>query len=150
MNLLIKVLFCFLLISCVSPKEHQYEDLSGNPVFLEDFKGKKIILHFWATTCRPCLEEMPVLQEMHDSLKQENFVVLLASDQSTDVIKKYTKNSDLDFTFLRFTGPLHKLNVYVLPTTFLYNSEGEKVDEINGAVKWDDAQIFKNLTSNHL
>ncbi len=38
-----------------------YADLEGNPVELSDYKGKRILLNFWATWCRPCIEEMPSL-----------------------------------------------------------------------------------------
>jgi len=38
-----------------------YEDLMGNPIVLSDYKGKRLLVNYWATWCKPCIEEMPAM-----------------------------------------------------------------------------------------
>ncbi|MCM4167196.1 Thiol:disulfide interchange protein TlpA [Arenibacter antarcticus] len=124
-----------------------YEDLEGNPISLSDYKGKNILLNFWATWCRPCLEEMPSLLRSKAILEKENYIFLLVSDQSVKKISDFKDKNDYDFNFIRTTAALSQLNIYALPTTFIYNKKGEKVDEITGAVEWDSEPIITKLKS---
>ena len=66
-----------------------YEDLEGNPVALSDYSGKRILLNFWATWCRPCIEEMPSLLKAQEVLGKEDYVFLLATDQSVNIINSF-------------------------------------------------------------
>ncbi|MCK5441812.1 MAG: TlpA family protein disulfide reductase [Maribacter sp.] len=122
-----------------------YVDLEGNPIALSDYKGKRILLNFWATWCRPCIEEMPALLKAQSRLEKEGYVFLLASDQSTETIKKFKAKKNFDFNFIKFTGSLAQLKIQALPTTFIYNEKGEKVDEITGGVEWDSQEIIGRL-----
>ncbi len=122
-----------------------YEDLDGNAVSLSDFKGKRILLNFWATWCKPCVQEMPSLMKAKSILEKEGFVILLASDESLKTIRKFKQSVPHIFKYLRYKGGLAQLNVYALPTTFIYNEAGEKVHEIIGATAWDSPEIIKKL-----
>lgn len=122
-----------------------YEDLEGNPVELSDFKGKRILLNFWATWCRPCIEEMPSLLKSKTILEKENYVFLLATDQSTEKIKSFIERKNFDFNYIRLTGSFAQLKIQALPVTFIYNEKGEKVDEISGAIAWDSPEIIERL-----
>lgn len=126
------------------PTSH-YEDLEGNTIELDQYKGKRILLNFWATWCRPCIEEMPALLKAQSKLEKEGYVFLLASDQSTETIKKFKAKKNFDFNFIKFTGSLAQLKIQALPTTFIYNEKGEKVDEITGGVEWDSEEIIDRL-----
>jgi peroxiredoxin len=123
----------------------RYEDLEGNTIELDQYKGKRILLNFWATWCRPCIEEMPSLLKAQSRLKKEGYVFLLASDQSIETIKKFKAKKNFDFNFIKFTGSLAQLKIQALPTTFIYNEKGEKVDEITGGVEWDSQEIIGRL-----
>ncbi|MEO9512127.1 MAG: TlpA disulfide reductase family protein [Flavobacteriaceae bacterium] len=125
--------------------EQLYEDLEGNQILLTNYKGKRILLNFWATWCKPCIEEMPALLRSKNILDKENYIFLLASDQSVEKIKAFKEKHNLDFNFIRFTGSLSQLRIYALPTTFIYNESGEKVDEISGAALWDSQQMIDKL-----
>lgn len=121
-----------------------YEDLKGNPISLNSYKGKKILLNFWATWCRPCVQEMPSLERSKSLLEQENYVLLLASDQSTKEIEVFKAETGFNLNFIRYTGTFSQLKIYALPTTFVFNEKGEKIAEINGASEWDSSEmIFK-------
>lgn len=124
-----------------------YEDLEGNAIELSDYKGKKILLNFWATWCRPCIEEMPSLLRAQEILATENYVFLLASDQSVDKIKDFVAKRDFDFNFIKFNGSLAELQINALPVTFIYNEAGEQVERITGGVEWDTSEMIQRLKS---
>lgn len=128
--------------------ETSYEDLEGNPVSLSDFKGKKILLNYWATWCRPCIEEMPALLRAQEILTKENYIFLLASDQSMDKIKTFVNQRKFDFKFIRYKGSLAELGINALPTTLFYNETGDQVLKVVGQTDWDSDEAieqFKNL-----
>ena len=58
-----------------------YVDLNNNEVDLSSFRGKKILINYWATWCGPCIQEMPSLLKAQELLKDENYIFLLVSDE---------------------------------------------------------------------
>ena len=122
-----------------------YQDLNGNEVSLEDFKGKRIVLNFWATWCRPCIEEMPSMLNAQELLKDDGYVSLLASDQSMDKIKAFKEKKKFDFTFIKYNGSWAEQGVNALPATFIYNTKGEQVERIDGITIWDSPEIIQKL-----
>ena len=94
---------------------------------LDDYKGKWVLVNFWATWCPPCLEEMPDLQTLHE--KRKDLVVLGIAMEYQD--PKYVKQfaDDLLVTFPIVLGNA-KIAAQIgkvpgLPTTYLYNPEGK-------------------------
>lgn len=122
-----------------------YEDLEGKPVTLSDYSGKRILLNFWATWCRPCIEEMPSLLKAQEVLGKEDYVFLLATDQSAKIINAFKVRKGFEFTYIRYTGTFADLGINALPKTFIYNKNGDKVDEISGAIAWDSPEIIEKL-----
>lgn len=122
-----------------------YKDLNGNTILLKNYIGKKILVNYWATWCRPCLEEMSSLERAHSLLAKENFVLLLVSGESTKTIKDFKSKTNFNFDYLKYTGDFSELNIYALPTTHIYNEKGEKITEIVGAYEWDSPEILNKL-----
>ena len=122
-----------------------YEDLDGNPIALSDFKGKRVLLNFWATWSRPCIEEMPSLSKAKEVLEKENYVFLLATDQPIKTIKSFKEKKNFDFNYVKLNGAFAQLGIKALPVTFIYNENGDKVDQISGAVEWDSQEIINRL-----
>lgn len=122
-----------------------YEDLEGNPVLLSDYKNKKIVLNFWATWCQPCVNEMPSLLKAAAILKKNNYVFLLASNESAETIKAFKNTHNFNFNFIKFTGNLSSLKIYALPKTFIYNTKGKKISEISGAQTWNSPTVINRL-----
>ncbi|MGB5555498.1 MAG: TlpA disulfide reductase family protein, partial [Flavobacteriaceae bacterium] len=123
----------------------RFQDLNGNPIQLSDYQGKRIVLNYWATWCGPCIQEMPSMERAQQLLGEENYLFLLASDQSLEKIKAFTKKKNFDLFFVKFNGALAEEQIYALPATFIYNSEGEKVERIDGATEWDAPEIIQKL-----
>ena len=97
-----------------------YEDLEGNPIELSDYKGKRVLLNYWATWCRPCIEEMPDMEKAQTILEKENYVFLFASDQSVDKINKFKEARGFQLDFIKFNGVYAEENISALPATFMH------------------------------
>ena len=122
-----------------------YEDLEGNPVELADYRGKRILLNYWATWCRPCIEEMPDLLKLQDSLAQENYVFLFASDQSLKKISDFKEARGFDFKYIKYNGAYAQQKINALPVTLVYNEAGEQVSRFDGGMAWDSPEMIEKL-----
>jgi len=122
-----------------------YEDIEGNPIELSDYKGKRVLMNYWATWCRPCIEEMPDMEKAQTILANENYVFLFASDQSIEKIVKFKEARGFQLEFIKFNGVYAEENVSALPATFIYNEAGEKVLRFDGGLKWDSPEMIEKL-----
>ncbi|MEP2239044.1 MAG: TlpA disulfide reductase family protein [Maribacter sp.] len=122
-----------------------YEDLEGNPIELSDYKDKRVLVNYWATWCRPCIEEMPDMEKAQAILADENYVFLFASDQSVEKINKFKEARGFQLDFIKFNGVYAEENVSALPATFIYNEVGEQVARFDGGLKWDSPEMIEKL-----
>ena len=122
-----------------------YEDLAGTPIELADYKGKRVLVNYWATWCRPCIEEMPDLLELQEILATENYVFVLASDESTKKIENFKQKRGFDFNFIKYNGTYSELNIDALPVSFVYNEAGEEVLRFDGAMEWTTPELLEQL-----
>ncbi len=122
-----------------------YENMDGKPIALSDYHDKKVILNYWATWCRPCIAEMPSLERLQSILPAKEYVLLLASDQSMKEIKKFKKTKGYNLEFIKYNGTWADENITALPTTFIINALGEKVERIVGETAWDTPEMIQKL-----
>jgi thiol-disulfide isomerase/thioredoxin len=113
-------------------------DLDGQPVNLEAFRGKTVFINFWATWCKPCIQEMPYIDSIQHLLSKNGVVFLLASEETPEQIKEFKQHYQFDFNFVRLTN-MEELSMDGLPTTYIYNPKGEKVFAETGYRKWNDS-----------
>ncbi len=113
------------------------KDLNDHVINLKEYKGKIIFINFWATWCKPCLEEMPSIQKAQEILKDKNIVFLFASDELAEQIENFKSEYDYNFNYVR-TENLAELNILALPTTFIFDIHGKLVFNEMGYRKWDD------------
>ena len=122
-----------------------YEDLDGNPVELTDYRGKRILLNYWATWCRPCIEEMPALLKLQGILEEENYVFLFASDQTVKKIVAFKEARGFDFKYIKYNGAYAEQRINALPVTLVYNEVGEQVLRFDGGMAWDSPEMIEQL-----
>ncbi|MFT5736257.1 MAG: thiol-disulfide isomerase/thioredoxin [Maribacter sp.] len=122
-----------------------YSDLEGNPIELADYKGKRVFLNYWATWCRPCIEEMPDLLKLQATLLAENYIFLLASDESVEKIKTFKAARGFDFKFITYNGTNAAQQINALPVTFIYNEVGAQVFRFDGAMDWNTQELIEKL-----
>lgn len=105
--------------------------LDGKEVHLSDYRGKKVILNFWATWCPPCKAEMPAMQKYYSKLKEKDNVEILAfnltfSGDSKKNVEQFVASYKL--TFPVFTtndkSVADKFGILVMPSTFFIDEEG--------------------------
>jgi len=137
------------VVTEVAVLESTFQDLEGNPVALSDFQGKRIFLNYWATWCRPCIEEMPAIERLQTILEKENYVFLLASDQDITKIAKFKAARDFDFNYVKFNGNLADQQITALPVTIIYNELGELMERFDGGEVWDAPEMIQKLTALH-
>ena len=112
-------------------------NLDNSAVDLKQYKGKTIFINFWATWCKPCIEEMPTIKKAMDLFKDEKIEFLFASDESAEEIQAFESGHNYGFYFTR-AGNIDHLNIIGLPTTFIFDKEGKQVFSEMGYRKWDD------------
>ncbi len=124
----------------------EFTDASGKVLHIADFRGRSVLLNFWATWCAPCLQELPALDRVAAELKAENFVVLpISTDrQGTEVVKPFYEKLQLKELGLYFDPKStfsQAAKVQVLPTTLLIDKDGRIVVAGEGAVEWDVPEV---------
>jgi len=111
-------------------------DLEGNTVWLSDFKGKVIILDFWATWCPPCLQEMPHFVELYEKYRDDGFqmIGIAISSGAAKNVKKFATEHGINYLMLmgnrQVTGKYG--GIYGIPTTFLIDRQGRIVKKYIG------------------
>ena len=128
-------------------KAFSLEDVNGNNVALEDYKGKFVLLNFWATWCAPCRKEMPSMSNLHDELNGRGLeVVGVHVGPSLAGVKKFLKNVPVNFTILIDKNmQLNNWDVRGLPTTYLINPDGRLVYEAVGEREWSSPEMVSFL-----
>ncbi len=136
-------------ISGQKAPDFSLKDMNGNPVSLSSFKGKVILLNFWATWCPPCRDEIPSMDKLNRQLKDKGFMVLSVSvDRSLSAIADFIKKAPVSFPVLiddkqKVTKSLYK--VYTIPTTFLINRNGIIVEKFFGEHDWTEPEMVKKV-----
>ena len=105
-------------------------DLSGRTVTLADYRGKVVLLDFWATWCPSCETELPALKAMHARLKGGDFALLAVSvdEAGPEVVARYAAEKAMPWTVLFSDEDAAKAyRVFALPTKFLIGRDGALV-----------------------
>lgn len=129
----------------------QLTDLNNKAVRLEDYKGKTVFINFWATWCKPCIEEMPSIEKAQARISDKETVFLFASSESIEEIKEFRNNHSYEFNYVHLEKG-EQLNLQALPTTFIINPKGILVFSEMGSRNWDDStniNLIKNITKQH-
>jgi peroxiredoxin len=127
--------------------------LDGRKVKLSDFRGKAVLLNFWATWCPPCKVEMPWFEDLQKQYGKDGLVVLgVAMDDSEPAtIAKFASELGVNYQVLLGTDQVSDDygDVQYLPTTFYINREGAIVDKMTGLLGRKDIEdaVHKALNS---
>jgi peroxiredoxin len=126
-------------------------DLDGNMRDLASFRGRVVLLTFWATWCPPCLTEMVSMEGLYLAYKDHGFeVVAVSSDvQGLEVVQPFVTQLHLSFTtLLDATGEVTRLyGVTSLPTTYLLDRQGRLVTVAVGGHDWAKTEARALITS---
>lgn len=125
------------------------ETLDGKQVSLDDYRGKKVMVNFWATWCPPCKAEMPHMQNYYKNFAKEDNVEILAvnmtyQDGTKRQIEKFTNGFNVQFpVLLAESKELTKVyKIMAIPTTFMIDSEGKVQYQIKGPLDLEALQSY--------
>ena len=127
-----------------------FKDANQKDVDLADFKGKLLILNFWATWCSPCREEMPSLDHLQSNSNLNNLKIFPINIEQEDVSKSESFFKELGIQNLEiyFDAPItlaKKFSLRGVPTTILFNKKGEEFARIIGSIDFKDEDFINWL-----
>lgn len=134
-----------------APSALALKDLDGKPHSLADYKGRVVLINFWATWCPPCRAEMPSMQRLKEALKDKPFTILAVdmaeSEAEVRQFLKDMKDAKLDFTLLmdKDGKALKEWKVFVFPTSYVLDAEGKLRYSLLGSTEWDEFDTLKKI-----
>jgi thiol-disulfide isomerase/thioredoxin len=124
--------------------------LYGEDIELSAFKNNVVFLHFWATWCPHCAEQMYSIQRLYESLgNKDDIVFILASYQDKETVRRYllTMKISLPIYFYKWPVPPAFEPRRRIPRTFIIDRTGQIVYQHVGPAKWDDPSVVNFLES---
>jgi thiol-disulfide isomerase/thioredoxin len=124
----------------------QLKTLTGETVDMNEFKNKTVFINCWATWCSPCIKEMPTIAQAQEQLKNKNVVFLFASNEEVGLIEKFKIKRNFLFQYVQLQN-LEELNIQALPTTFIFNPDGELIFSEAGYRDWSTPESIGIITT---
>lgn len=137
-------------MSPVSPPleapDFKLPDMDGESHSLSDFRGKVVMLNFWATWCPPCRREMPSMQRLYDKLRERGLVVVAVNQfEDPDLVFEFTGRLSLEpefpILFDRESRISEQYKVKGLPTTYLLDRQGRIRYRAIGGREFDHPEV---------
>jgi peroxiredoxin len=130
--------------------DFQLPDLNEQLLRLQDQRGKVVLLNFWATWCAPCLQEMPLMEQLSQALRQRPFVIwAVAMQEDRDQVAPFMDKHQFQFTALldRDGAVSTRYKLRGLPTTYLIDCRGNTVGWSLGPQEWTSNAVRTLLTT---
>ena len=127
-------------------------DHKNNYLDLKNFKGKLILLNFWATWCAPCKEEMPSLDKLQNIENLDNLMIFPVNvgNDTTEKMQKFYKNLEIKNLEFYLDNPItlaKKLSLRGIPTSILFNKQGKEFARIIGSIDFEDEKFIEWLST---
>lgn len=132
-----------------------FVDAAGKKVKLSDLKGKVVVMNFWASWCKPCLEELPALERMMEKAGSGVVLLMVSNDQSIEAMQKFilnytAKGSHLfisDYSVAVWdkgrTVTQDVFHTLKYPETVIIDKNGRMVKKIIGKYQWDSEESLE-------
>ena len=138
------------LVLIKKPKTYEeviFKDKNQKTINLANFKGKLLLLNFWATWCAPCREEMPSLDSLQSKKKLNNlkvFPINIGQENlsKSEIFFKELNIQNLDIYFDSTVTLAKKFKLRGVPTTIIFNKEGQEFARIIGSIDFNDEKFI--------
>jgi len=119
-------------------------DLAGKEHKLSDYKGKNVLLIFWATWCPPCRVEIPDLIELRKTTSQDELAMLAVSNESPALVKSFVEQAKMNYTILIDRGALPEpySTISAIPSSFFIDRQGKIKFSTTGVVSLDEVKAI--------
>ncbi len=134
------------------PPPLQLKDLQGKLQKLDDYKGKVLLVQFWATYCGPCRKEMPTMNKMAQKLKKDGvpFKILAVNmGESAADVRKFVDIVKPEFTILldESGNSIQAWKVFAVPSNFIIDPQGRIRYTLFGGVDWTDPELIDRIAA---
>jgi len=141
------------LVLIKNPKIYEgviFKDVNQKDVDIDDFKGNLVLLNFWATWCAPCKEEMPSLDSLQSNSDLSNLKIFPINIGKEDLSKSefFFKELDIQNLDIYLDAPItlaKKFSLRGVPTTILFNKQGEEFARIIGSIDFKNEKFINWL-----
>ena len=131
--------------------EFSLENINGEMISIEEYKGKKTLINFWATWCRPCRKEMPMLNGVYLSENPSEFSVVGIAIDKPEKVTQFVAELGIDFPIMIGQSDAYDImkelgnEALTLPYTILIDNSGEVIWSKNTELKHNDMDEVLNI-----
>ena len=139
------LLMLWSVVALAGTPDFELNDLNGKAHRLSDYKGKWVVVNYWATWCPPCLEEIPELVHFHENHKDKDGVVLGVNYEQPNLkrLNRFVEDQMINYPILLSDAKMSSIGpVRGLPTTYLVAPDGRIVAKKSGAITADGIESF--------
>ena len=121
--------------------------LQGSAVDLEQYKGKLVMVQFWATYCTPCRVEMPSMNRLQTKMGDDFVILAVDMGEDAEEVQQFVDEVKPEFTILMDEdgSALAEWKVFAAPATFIVDPAGTIQYTMFGATEWDSDEIVVQL-----
>ncbi|MCX7192723.1 MAG: TlpA disulfide reductase family protein [Proteobacteria bacterium] len=146
---MLRIFFCWVLLFlplATLAGDFTLHDMQGQTHRLSDYRGKWVLVNFWATWCPPCLNELPELVSLNNAHKNKDLVVIgiamdyVSGKMVADFVKKHGISYPIVLGNEKIAAQIGDMDV--LPTSYLYSPTGELVGTQKGEVTQESVESY--------
>lgn len=127
--------------------ELPFHNLDGSPLDFKKYQGKVLFINYWATWCPDCLKEIPSIVNAMNQSDTTSVVFLMVSDEPVEKINAYLAKHNYPMTFVRLDKRFQEIGIHAIPTSYLYDRNGNEVFTKVGGANWDDPAMLEIIRS---
>ena len=120
-------------------------DLEGKSFDLNLYEGNVIILNIWATWCKPCIAEFESLEKVREKFKDKNIKIVAVSNEDLKLINSFLDKRKFNLEFIKLNGDLSYFNAYSLPTTVVFDKNGDESFRLTGGVDFNTNNFIEKI-----